>query len=228
MVGSRILSHTIATVALSLVAIAAIVGGCTIAHPTVTRVMPCPCATGVCISPAVIQLSFDQPMDPISVECATFISPAVSPVAPRFGWAGNRSVTITFDRPFCPNTTYTVTVGTCAKAGNSVPLAQPYILKFTTGAAMAKGMGPLGTPAVTNLSFCSDIRSIAIVRCSSCHQGLMEDYTTAMYCKFVVPWNPDASTYYTIGKGACNHPGGNAWGDKAACVKVWIAAGAPE
>lgn len=77
------------------------------------------------------------------------------------------------------------------------------------------------------VTFTNNIYRVALTRCSGCHQGPMTKYDVIFDRGWVVPGNPDESPYYTKGIGQAEHIGGNAWGESAEMVRLWIASGAP-
>lgn len=131
-------SHAVATVALSLVAVAAIIGGCNPSVPIVTSTNPPQNATDVPSKPVAVEIDFNQPMNEASVENSLIVSPGV-PVKPVFSWAYTASIlTVTFQEGLGPDTEYTMTVSTDAQGANGVHLDKPFTLKFTTGTIGAK------------------------------------------------------------------------------------------
>jgi len=224
---NRFRSHAVATIALSLLAIAAVIGGCTSGSPAVVSTAPSAGATGVPTSPPVVTVTFDRPMIEYSVEHSLGITPSVGTAPPTLAWSEDgRVAAVTFPQPFAPNTTYTVQIGTSAKARNDAALAAPLILKFTTGAGPATGAGP-SESGQAELTFTKDIKPLAEARCTRCHGGKMSDYDNIIAKKYVAPGDPQKSRYYTNAAGITEHPGGNVWKEKADLVKQWISAGAP-
>ncbi len=224
MVDKRFHAHIVATIVLSLVAIVAVVGGCTISSPSVTSTVPANNSTNVPVSPAVIQYTFDQSMNKTSVEDAFSITPSIAGAPPVYSWTGDKVFTVTFQQGFTPDTKYTAQLGTGAKAATDVALGKPYVLTFTTGASTT-GAGPSGETAETTtesttaeettaptLTFTHDIQPLAVDRCSGCHGTAMSDYDNIIAKKYVVPGKPADSTYYLKPAGLSEHPGGNAPG----------------
>ncbi|MDH7567990.1 MAG: Ig-like domain-containing protein [Armatimonadota bacterium] len=82
-------------------------------------------------------------------------------------------------------------------------------------------------------TFDRDIKPLAKLACS-CHEpgapaaatGAMTDRFNLIQRGYVVPGNPDGSTYLTTGAGGANHPGANAWGTHQQIVREWIEQGA--
>lgn len=216
------------TIALSLLTITAIIGGCTRSIPGVSRTIPNQGATDVSASPAIVQLTFDEPMATSSTQDAFRITPSVGTADSTYAWSeDNRTLTVTFPQSFAPDTQYTVEVGTDAKATNNVALREPFVLRFTTASGPAVGAGPTEEAAAkAGLSFASDIGPLAEARCKGCHADQMSNYNTITSEKWVVPGKPDQSSYYRKPAGIVEHGGGNVWKDKADLVRRWITAGA--
>ncbi|WP_291271821.1 Ig-like domain-containing protein [Geothrix sp.] len=111
------------------------------AAPTVTAVAPVNNATAVPVNNTVITASFSEPMAPIT-GTATFTvtaaSPAVSPTGTVALDATNRIATFTL----APATTlanltvYTATITGAKSLATGLPLASPYVWRFTTGIAV--------------------------------------------------------------------------------------------
>ncbi|MEN6521828.1 MAG: Ig-like domain-containing protein [Armatimonadota bacterium] len=136
--GNRSYSHMIATIALCMVIISAIIGGCSGTRPHVVDVVPDRSPSVSSVSSTAIRIMFDQPMSASSVENAFSISPSDGKENFGFEWTGDRSVTVKFSKPLAPNTTYTITIGTSARGTNNIEMSEPYILTFTTSAANAE------------------------------------------------------------------------------------------
>ncbi|MEN6372515.1 MAG: Ig-like domain-containing protein [Armatimonadota bacterium] len=136
--GSHSYFHMIATIALCLVVVSAIVGGCSGTRPRVVEVAPDRSPAVSSISSTAICITFDQPMLASSVENAFNISPSDGTEHFKFEWSGDKSVTVRFPKPLAANTTYTIMIGTSAKGTNNIEMSEPYILTFTTGAANAE------------------------------------------------------------------------------------------
>lgn len=226
------------SLALCLIAVAAIIGGCKSTAPSVTGMTPANNATNVPTSPQIIQINFDQGMNRSTVEQTLSVTPAIGK-APKYAWAdGDRVLTIQFPGTFKPNTAYTITVGTGAKAANDIAMAAPVVLKFTTCALPAAGAGPApqrvsaGATETSSgasakaLTFAADIKPLAEARCKGCHGAQMTDYGNIKTRQYVIPGNPDQSRYYTKPSGKATHGGADAWKDKADLVRQWIVDGA--
>ena len=114
----------------------------------------------------------------------------------------------------------------------TIVLSLVIIAAITGGCTLSRAVTPSNLPVVqttttSTVTFTKDIRCIALIRCSGCHQGRMTDYNAIIRCGYVFPGSPELSPYYTIGRGKMYHPGGNAWAENECLVRQWIASGAP-
>ncbi|MDO8682570.1 MAG: Ig-like domain-containing protein [Armatimonadota bacterium] len=191
--------NIIVSIAMCFLLFAVVAAGCKMGAPAVVSTQPASGATAVPLSPAMIKITFDQPMVPSSVEKAFSIRPEVGTAKPTFAWSENdRVVVITFPRNLAPNTQYTVTLGTDAHATNAVALAAPQSFSFTTSQTAVAGEAaqpapteqpaaeqpapapaqgaepgacppPEEAPSAASMSFDKDIAPIAKSSCDGCH-----------------------------------------------------------
>lgn len=119
--------------------------------PTVLSVTPVDQATGVSISAPGISATFSEPVAPVAgnatvtVTCAAPCANATGTVA--FNAANTvASFTLTPGTTLSPLTLYTGTVTAATSIATGLPLASPFVWKFTTGAA------PIVPPRPTVLS----------------------------------------------------------------------------
>jgi hypothetical protein len=241
--------NVVATISLCLLLLAVLAAGCRTSGPAVVSTQPAAGATAVPVSPAVVRITFDQPMVRSTVESAFSISPAVGTERPEFAWTDdNRVVVVTFPQNLQPNTQYTFTLGTSAQASNAVTLASPVQVAFTTAPSAVAGEAaepaappaetppaatpPAETPAAPAVTFEKNIMPIARDSCDGCHAGMasgrMADYDNIISKNYVVPNEPDNSSYYRKGSGLVTHGGGDAWKANKQLVRDWIARGAPK
>lgn len=110
------------------------------AGPTVTAVAPVNNATAVPINNTVITANFSEPMAPIT-GTATFTVAAAAPAASPTGTvtldATHRiaTFTLTTGTSLVPLTAYTATVTGARSLATGLPLASPYVWRFTTAIA---------------------------------------------------------------------------------------------
>lgn len=129
---SRAQAFTASTIALSILAIATIIGGCMQAVPTVTGSTPTQHAERVSANPAVIQVKFNRSMMRKTVEQSFSISPDSG--TPTFVWAADDHVlSVAFTKPFAERKVYTARLDTAAESRGGFRLTKPYLLKFATG-----------------------------------------------------------------------------------------------
>jgi hypothetical protein len=122
-----------ATIALSILAAATIIGGCTQSVPSVVSATPDQEARNVSVSPAVVGFTFDQSMNRRDVEKAFSITPSVGSTAPKCTWSGGgRILTVTLPQPLRPDTEYTAKIASGARSDEGVSIGKPFVMKFTT------------------------------------------------------------------------------------------------
>ncbi|TWO70891.1 DUF3494 domain-containing protein [Caenimonas sedimenti] len=106
--------------------------------PTVSAVAPVNGAAGVAVNNAVISADFSEPMAPITGSASFVVScaaPCTSPAGTVSLDATRRIGTFTLapGTALAPLTTYTVTVTGARSAATGLPLAVPFVWRFTTG-----------------------------------------------------------------------------------------------
>lgn len=110
----------------------------TASPPTVTATAPANNASGVATNLGAVTAQFDQPMAPIS-GAATFTLTCTAPCANPAGTVALDSTetiaTLTLGTALAGATTYTATITGATSLATSLPLANPYVWTFTTGAA---------------------------------------------------------------------------------------------
>lgn len=118
--------------------------------PGIEQISPEEGAVNVSATEIIIQ--FDEYVDQASFQRAFEITPEPA-TPPSFQWKKKR-VTITFREPLRPNTTYIVTLDTNLRDRNSVPIARPEVVAFSTGPTINRGtltgtviQGQTGDPA---------------------------------------------------------------------------------
>jgi len=110
----------------------------TVLAPTVTAVAPVNNATAVPVNNTIITALFSEPMAPITGTASftvTAASPAASPTGTVTLDATNRTATFTLapSTSLLPLTLYTATVTGAKSLATGLPLASPYVWRFTTG-----------------------------------------------------------------------------------------------
>ncbi len=116
--------------------------GCGRDRPEVSSSDPDQGASGVALTPATVQVTFDQPMDKDSVQGATSIDPAV-PGGTDYAWSNDdKTVAVQYGGPFAANTTYTFAIDGSAKAANGAELGDNYRVKFATAQAPVAAQPP--------------------------------------------------------------------------------------
>ena len=123
--------------------------------PTVTGVAPIPNAVGVGVNNTIITANFSEPMNPI-IGAATFtvtcVAPCVQPTTPTVTLdATNTIATFASAANLGYVTEYTATITGATSIATGLPLAVPYVWKFTTGLApdIARPRVTLTVPATT-------------------------------------------------------------------------------
>ena len=133
--------NTLAAVPAAPAAPAAPVVPVTPVPPTVTAVAPTHLATGVALNTSQITADFSEPMSPIT-GAASFVLSCAAPCVNPGGTVslnGTRRVATLALPPgttLAPTTTYTATVTGARSAASDLPLASPYVWRFSTGAAV--------------------------------------------------------------------------------------------
>lgn len=107
--------------------------------PTVTGVAPIPNAVGVGVNNTIITANFSEPMNPITGAnfTVTCVTPCVQPTAPTISLdATNTIATFASAANLGYVTEYTATITGATSIATGLPLAAPYVWKFTTGLAL--------------------------------------------------------------------------------------------
>lgn len=111
-------------------------GGLVTLAPTVTAVAPINNATGVPINNTIITAAFSEPMAPITggaTFTVTTAAPGINPTGTVALDATKRIATFTASAALAPLTLYTATVTGAKSLATGLPLASPYVWRFTTG-----------------------------------------------------------------------------------------------
>lgn len=111
-------------------------GGLVSLAPTVTAVAPINNATGVPINNTIITAAFSEPMAPITggaTFTVTTAAPGINPTGTVALDATKRIATFTASAALAPLTLYTATVTGAKSLATGLPLASPYVWRFTTG-----------------------------------------------------------------------------------------------
>ncbi len=103
--------------------------------PTILSTEPSPDSTGV-VPHVRPYFRFDEHVDRVSVEMATFVSPLPDGKI-RFKWRG-KSVQLVFPEPLQQDMTYVITLGTGIRDLRGNPLPMTYTLAFSTGETLNK------------------------------------------------------------------------------------------
>ena len=115
-------------------------GGIAVLAPTVTAVSPVNNATGVGTNNTIINATFSEPMSPITGSASfvlTCAAPCVNPTGTVTLDAAGRVATYSLapGTSLAAFTLYTATITGARGIANGLPLDNPYVWRFTTGAA---------------------------------------------------------------------------------------------
>lgn len=97
-----------------------------------------PAEGAVLVEDARIRITFSEPIDRATFSRAWSITPDI-PGPVDVDWSG-RTVTLTFDAPLRPATTYILTIDTALRDVRRVALGQPVTLAFATGERLNQGV----------------------------------------------------------------------------------------